>query len=713
MALASIAASRLPDDLEWEALVIDNNSTDNTREVVQDFCQVHPRFRYIFEPQQGLSHARNTGIRKANGEVIAFVDDDVTVDADWLRELTTPFEGLRWAGAGGKIRAENARELPKWVRLEGPFSMGGSMAALFDRGDEPGELREPPYGTNMAYRKQVFERYGYFRTDLGRSSNNMIGKEDTEFGNRLLSAGEHLWYAPSAVVFHPILPERLTKKYFLRWWFGCGQSMIREQGVQPGKWGIPRYVLTSGMVAASALRWVRTVNPAERFFWKCWTWMYAGKTLENYRQSDREKARKPSTGQTQERPEDDRPEPEEGRTLAERTVEVRRWPEREVTGIVRTGKTKRILFVTRTFEYGGAEKHLIDLLYRMRQPDLQLTVLCFAADPFTERVSPDPNLIVRSLPKVPTSLREWVSLFRAATADTVVFVHAWSWNLDWIAPVGAWLARVPHRFAIQHLVTSENPKRTLLNRIRRRVLGHPNLTISSATLDKTICVSDAVRQTLIDDYGFSAPKMKTIHNGVSLSQFVRSPEDGTRIREEFGVGPEEFLLICVARLTEQKGINILLAAIAQTLKKGSPCKCIIVGDGPLREQLLRQHQQLALHGRVMFAGFRDDIRPYLHAASAFILTSYTEGLPLAILEAMACGLPCIVTDVGGNREAVTDKITGLLIPAGSVDSATEAISCLASDPERRAQMSRAALLRVRQEFDIEACMAQIKSLIVN
>jgi glycosyltransferase involved in cell wall biosynthesis len=80
---------------------------------------------------------------------------------------------------------------------------------------------------------------------------------------------------------------------------------------------------------------------------------------------------------------------------------------------------------------------------------------------------------------------------------------------------------------------------------------------------------------------------------------------------------------------------------------------------------------------------------------------------------MACGLPCIVTDVGGNREAVTDKSTGLLIPPGSVDRAAEAIRTLVSDVGRRTQMSRAALARVRQEFDVEVCMAQIKNLILN
>jgi glucosyl-dolichyl phosphate glucuronosyltransferase len=692
-ALESVAASRMPNEVEWEVLVVDNNSKDNTREVAQEFSRRDSRFRYLFETQQGLSNARNAGIRAAKGDVIAFVDDDVTVDPDWLQSLTAPLQDSRLAGAGGRIRAQEALELPKWLRLEGPFAMGGSIAALFDRGNQSRELCEPPYGTNMAYRKCMFAKYGYFRADLGRSSNNMIGKEDTEFGERLLRSDQHLWYAPSAVVFHPILPERLTKQYFLAWWFGCGQSMIRQLGPQPGKWGIPQYVLTSGMIAISALRWFRTVDPVERFFWKSWTWMYAGKAAENYRQSRSAIAE----------PEDRKIDTPSSSSVSEAVSS---------SASVAT-KTKRILFVTRTYEYGGAEKHLIDLLERMRQPGLEITVVCFAGDPFTERLNPDSNVVVQTSANMPNSLVGWRSFFRSAGADAVIFVHAWSCNLHWMAPIGAWLASVPRRYAIQHLVIPEGRKKTLFARIRRGITAHLNLTISSATLQRTICVSDAVKKALVEDYRYLAKTMKTIHNGVSLSQFVPAPEDGLRIREEYGIHPGEFLLVCVARLTEQKGIDTLLNAMAKIRQAGAPCKCIIVGAGPLREELSRQSQQLGLNCNVVFTGFRHDVRPYLHAASALVMTSRREGLPLVILEAMACGLPCIVTDVGGNREAVVDKVTGFVIPAGSIDAAAEAISFLASHPEERARMSEAALARARQEFDIESCMSEIKNVILN
>jgi glycosyltransferase involved in cell wall biosynthesis len=102
-ALNSVAASRLPRSVEWEVLVIDNNSSDQTREVVEDFCRLHPRrSRCLFEPQQGKSHALNAGIREARGDVLAFMDDDVTVEPTWLQNLTTSLQDDEWAGAGGR-----------------------------------------------------------------------------------------------------------------------------------------------------------------------------------------------------------------------------------------------------------------------------------------------------------------------------------------------------------------------------------------------------------------------------------------------------------------------------------------------------------------------------------------------------------------------------------------------------------------------------------
>lgn len=125
-ALSSIAASTLPQGVEWEVLVVDNNSRDQTREVAEDFCRRYPgRFRYLFEPNPGKSYALNTGIREARGDVLAFLDDDLTVEPTWLQSLTARLDDGEWAGAGGRtLLAQNLR-LPTGWRLRDPAAWEG------------------------------------------------------------------------------------------------------------------------------------------------------------------------------------------------------------------------------------------------------------------------------------------------------------------------------------------------------------------------------------------------------------------------------------------------------------------------------------------------------------------------------------------------------------------------------------------------------------
>jgi glycosyltransferase involved in cell wall biosynthesis len=237
------------------------------------------------------------------------------------------------------------------------------------------------------------------------------------------------------------------------------------------------------------------------------------------------------------------------------------------------------------------------------------------------------------------------------------------------------------------------------------------MKFAASLCNMTICVSDAVRKSLIKDFGFPENKTRTIHNGVSPSEYVPSENKSGAVRTKLGISQNDFVLACTARLTEQKGIDILLQAIAQVLRNGVNCKCIIVGDGPLKEQLLEQARTNGLAEKVFFEGFREEVRPYLQDSSVFILTSRREGLPFSILEAMACGLPCIVTDVGGNAEAVTNQLAGLVIPSESVSAAASAITYLEKHPDERARMAKMARARVIELFDIDKNMAEIRRVI--
>ena len=407
---------------------------------------------------------------------------------------------------------------------------------------------------------------------------------------------------------------------------------------------------------------------------------------------------------------------------------------------------RKVLFVSNTNEYGGAEKHLLELIRRLREAPVKICILCFDMDFFTERVSPDDDVEIMTCKKAPGSVADWAGLFRSIHPDVVVFVYGWFWSLPWMAVVGAWRAGIRRRFSIQHLFTAPYPipedlqkawrQRETIRRRLARVLGREprerpewmtrlplsvpaslstplQLRLSAYLCKRTICVSDKLRDRLVKELRFPAWKMITVRNGVSISEFVPSEYSGAVARRKLELGQDEFLLVCVARLSEQKGIDLLIQAMARVLSDGVRCRCVIVGDGPLREQLVEQARELGLSGHVLFEGFQKDVRGYLQAGSAFILTSHMEGLPLSLLEAMACGLPSIVTDVGGNREVVTHRVHGLIVPPGSVDAISGAITYLATHPEERAQMAQMARKRVCEAFDIEKAMSEIRKVILS
>ena len=285
-ALDSVAASILPASVEWEVLVVDNNSPDRTRAVIEQYSTRYPgRFRYLFEGKQGKSNALNSAIRNARGNILAFMDDDVLVAPDWLQNLTAPLDSGEYGGTGGRILSQQSLDIPEWLAIDGEYGVG-SMLALFDHGDEGFELKTPPFGTNMAFLARIFEKLGGFRTDMGPCPGSELRNEDMEFGRRVMAAGEKLRYVPDAVVYHAIPPSRLKQGYLLRFWYDHGRASIREVGPRPDVFGvIPRWCLAIPKTCLVVLpqrvfKWLVATNPPRRFFFKGLVWMTLGQMAE-------------------------------------------------------------------------------------------------------------------------------------------------------------------------------------------------------------------------------------------------------------------------------------------------------------------------------------------------------------------------------------------------------------------------------------------------
>jgi len=283
MALESVAGSQMPDGVSWEVLVVDNNSKDKTREVIEQFVSRFPgRFRYVFEPRPGKSNALNSAIQNSQAPILAFMDDDVQVEPDWLQKLTRIFENFTYIGSGGRIFPEKGFVPQPWLDSSVRYAL--APLAMFDLGPEAGELKEPPFGTNMAFRREAFSRYGEFRRDLGPQPGSEIRSEDTEFGMRLLLGGERLWYEPAAVVYHAVSQQRLKQAYFLKWWYGKGRADIREGMFEGEKrlslFGVPLILLRR--IIIWSLRGLLSFRRSQRFNCKVKVWWLAGGIRESF-----------------------------------------------------------------------------------------------------------------------------------------------------------------------------------------------------------------------------------------------------------------------------------------------------------------------------------------------------------------------------------------------------------------------------------------------
>jgi glucosyl-dolichyl phosphate glucuronosyltransferase len=228
-ALSSLLAVRTPERGSMEILVVDNNSTDGTRALVEGLAARHPgAIRYAFEPKQGISHARNTAIACARAAILAFADDDVLFHADWLSAVLEAFAAAPDAACLG------GRAVPVFDGGEPPW-LTPHLASVYGAtalGNEPKTLRFPehPYGLNMAFRRHVFDQLGGFNPAFNRGATNLISGDETELFARADLAGLKTAYTPHAIVYHRVFPARATRSWAVRryYWAGVTRAIMHR-----------------------------------------------------------------------------------------------------------------------------------------------------------------------------------------------------------------------------------------------------------------------------------------------------------------------------------------------------------------------------------------------------------------------------------------------------------------------------------------------------
>jgi glycosyltransferase involved in cell wall biosynthesis len=279
------------------------------------------------------------------------------------------------------------------------------------------------------------------------------------------------------------------------------------------------------------------------------------------------------------------------------------------------------------------------------------------------------------------------SLFLREKIDVV---HTHTLASMFYAGCAAWLAGVGRRLHTQHntLLRTYGFKDRLRFRASARFFHH------------IVAVSEETSRVLAE-YKVSPARRLTILNGIDELKLAAA-ESAENLRETAAAGgARELRLGSVARLAPEKGMHVALEAFSRVRDRWPASRLVIVGDGPERSALEEATAQLGIESCVDFLGYVKDVEKVFPTLDVFLLPSLTEGIPLALLEAMACGLPVVATAVGGVPEVVRHEESGILIPPGDPVALAEAMGRLLDQPAERSRLGTNARARVHDCFGLE------------
>ncbi|OGS37020.1 MAG: hypothetical protein A2293_15445 [Elusimicrobia bacterium RIFOXYB2_FULL_49_7] len=280
-ALNSVLEQNLAAD-KYEIIVVDNNSTDNTKAVVDECSLASGRgITCISEPMQGLSFARNAATQAAKSPIVAFIDDDAQADSNWLAAHLEAYSMFPDAvSAGGKMLLSWESEKPAWLSdTEFERTLG-----FFDYGDVITDMHHPDYprGSNFSFKKDIFNAVGGFNTSLGRKGPGFfLYGEELEFGSRISKLHLRQIYTPRAVIYHTVIPNHLNKRYLIKRYYGQGKgSIIAGMPGQNGATAVCRHLASN--IFRLCLAIIRRNNT---FIWQCRICYHGGQLIQILRSS--------------------------------------------------------------------------------------------------------------------------------------------------------------------------------------------------------------------------------------------------------------------------------------------------------------------------------------------------------------------------------------------------------------------------------------------
>jgi glycosyltransferase involved in cell wall biosynthesis len=365
--------------------------------------------------------------------------------------------------------------------------------------------------------------------------------------------------------------------------------------------------------------------------------------------------------------------------------------------------TIRVLHLITRLPVGGAERLLVDVA-RGLDPRRFTSIACCIQDRGELAGELEAHgIAVHSLDRMRTKRFDWRAIGKLARLmrdQRIDVVHSHLYHANLYGRLAARRAHVPAVASVHNTYAKRKWHRELLN----RWLAH----ISA----KVIAVSEDVRNDLVRYDRIPPQKIALIHNGIDVSR-VQTPVTRNEARARLGLTGDAIVLGCIARLEEQKGHRFLLEALArlnQPARGAARFRVVLVGDGRLRADLEQRAADLGVAQWTLFLGTRHDVPQILKALDICVMPSLWEGLSVAMLEAMAAGLPLVISDVSGVSQVVGNNEYGIKVPVGNVAELAHTIGRLAESAEQRAALGTAARQRVHDRFSAQAMLADLSRL---
>jgi glycosyltransferase involved in cell wall biosynthesis len=356
-------------------------------------------------------------------------------------------------------------------------------------------------------------------------------------------------------------------------------------------------------------------------------------------------------------------------------------------------KRHRVLVLENELGMGGSEKLLYDFISRFDRSRFWVGVCClknggYWKDRIVELGIPFYENILRHKFDA-LAFRKLARILREEEVDLIdTYAHPNTVILSYFAKAFG-LAK---RFVVAFHATGNLEGGRLVPTYLKPFLGGA---------DALIALADRHRRYLVEKEGLHEKQMVVIHNGVDTERFRPPSGNGeSDMRGRFGIDADDFVLTTVASLKPVKKIDLFLNAAAGVVRARRDVRVLLVGDGPDRGRLQSIAGQLGIEDRVIFAGMRDDVDRVLRMSDALVLSSRTEALPTAVLEAMATGLPVVATDVGSVRDMVEDGRSAFVVPPGDRDALSQAISALVADRERARSFGERGRRIVLERFSV-------------